>query len=583
MEKLILLFAFLGIQSLLFSQMPHLDFIGAGHDNLVTVTTSNSDGKKTVDGFPVSNQDQLKDASRFLAQATFGADYSTIEMTAAMGYEAWLEEQFSLPQISVLGEMVEHANLHGEGASSELGDVTSNWFRTAWMTNNLTTPDLLRQRMAFVLSQIYVVNDNSDLFFDFGQLVGGYYDMLAGNVFENYSKLLGDVSLSPAMGLFLSHYNNPKADPANNIHPDENYAREIMQLFSIGLWELNQNGTRKYDSNGEFIPTYNNADIKEFAKVFTGLGSGTSSGVFGEFDEDENLIEALTTPMKMYEDYHETSEKYLLHGYIIPANQPGMTDIYQTVGFLAAHDNTAPFFCKSLIKFLTTSNPSGTYVQDVAAVFNPFEPNNFQNVISAILLHPEARTCEPTQDYTFGKLREPVVRYMNFLKAFQMSPDEYGDFLTEMECFYINTGQSPLDAPSVFNFFLPGYRPQGPIGQNYMVGPEFQILNATNAIGLVNEVNVRTTARQYLLDSCDEEDFEGEEETHFMDYSTPLSLVNGANALVDYLDVLIANGLLEDDTKMIISEAVNQLDSDEEKLKMALYLILISPDYAILK
>ena len=581
MERFILLLAFLGIQGFLFSQMPHLDFLGAGHDNLVTVTTSNSDGKKTVDGFPISNQDQLKDASRFLAQATFGADYSTIEMTAAMGYEAWLEEQFQLPMVSALEEMGIQIPIYDELEPGDEFGYHSLWFRSAWMTNNLTSPDLLRQRMAFILSQIYVINDNTDLFEDNGRLLGKFYDMLAENSFGNYQKLLTDVTLSPSMGLFLSHFNNPKEDPANNIHPDENYAREIMQLFSIGLWELNQNGTRKYDANGQFIPTYTNADIKEFAQVFTGLGSGLPTGTFTEFDDPETAL----VPMKMYEDYHDTSSKNLLNGVVLPAGQSGMADINQTMAHLSNHSNTAPFISKSIIRFLTTSNPSGTYVQDVAAVFNPSEPNNFQKVISAILLHPEARKCEPTPNYTFGKLREPLVRYLNFLKAFQISPNEYGDFETFMFCPYSNTGQSPLKAPSVFNFFLPEYSPQGPIGQNYLIAPEFQILNATNVIGIVNEANTRTVSRQYLFDGCEEEGEEPGvgEETYFMDYSVPMSLANDSNALIDYLDILIANGLLENDTKTIISDAVNQLDSDEDKVKMALYLILISPDYAILK
>jgi uncharacterized protein (DUF1800 family) len=579
MEKSILLLFLFGVQNVLLSQMPHLDFIGAGHDNLVTVTTSNSDGKKTVDGFPISNQDQLKDASRFLAQASFGADYSTIEMTAAMGYEAWLEEQFQLPQISVVEEMVNQATLYGEYEAG--GGIWSPLFRSVWMTNNIVSPDLLRQRMAFVLSEIYVINDNTDLFEDFGQLLGNFYDILGQNSFGNYQNLLTDVSLSTSMGLFLSHFNNPKEDLVNNIHPDENYAREIMQLFSIGLWELNPNGTRKYDANGQFIPTYSNADIKEFAQVFTGLGSGTPNGVFGEFEEDD-IVAAVVTPMKMYENFHDTSEKHLLNGVVLPANQSGMQDFNQTISHLANHQNTAPFISKSLIKFLTTSNPSGNYVQEVAAAFNPSEPNNFQKVITAILLHPEARTCEPTPDYTFGKLREPLVRYMNFLKAFQLSPNENGDFVTEIFCPYTSTGQSPLKAPSVFNFFLPEYSPQGPIGQNYMIAPEFQILNATNAIGLINEVNTRSVARQYLYDNCVEEPDFGED-IHYMDYSEPMSLINDSNALIDYLNILIANGLIKEDTKTIISDAINQLDNDEDKLKMALYLILISPDYAILK
>lgn len=586
MEKVLMLLCCFSLHYQMNAQFQHLDYLGAGHENEITVTVSSSEnnltGQKTVDGFPIQNSDQLKDASRFLAQASFGADFSTIQMTAAMGYEAWLEEQFSLPQISMLTEMIQHGTLYGDGPSSDLGDIVSPFFRTAWTTNNLTTPDLLRQRIAFILSQIFVINDGSDLFFDFGQVVGGYYDLLAAHAFDNYQNLLTNVTLSPAMGLFLSHYSNPKEDLSQNIHPDENYAREIMQLFSIGLWELNQDGTRKYDDQGQFIPTYTNADIKEFAQVFTGLSDGAANGEFGSIEENENLIETLLTPMKMYQDFHDTSEKHLLNGTVLAANQAGMQDITQAIEHLGTHDNAAPFICKSLIKFLTTSNPSPNYVQDVATVFNPAAPNNFQAVISTILLHPEARNCNISNTYTFGKLREPIVRYLNFLKAFQISPNENNDFVNELFCFGQSTGQAPLNAPSVFNFFLPEYQPQGPIGQNYLTAPEFQIFNSTNCIGLINDVDLRAVQQNYLVDVC-EEDFDETDETYVMDYSSVLALVDNSAEFVEHLNIILVNGLLEDGTKTIIIDAIEQLSEPGEKLKMALYLILISPDYAILK
>ena len=594
----------------------HYDFLGAGHDNEVVVTASSSTpgtiARKTVDGFPVRNPEQLKEASRFLAQATFGADYATIEMTAAMGYGAWLDEQFALPRPSFFDEMVAHAVRYQEEdeEEEEPEEVSPDYpiwhdlFRSAWVDFNLTTPDLLRQRMAFNLSQIMVINDKSDFFEDVGQLITTYYDMLAENAFENYEKLLTDVTLSPAMGTFLSHYNNPKEDPANNIHPDENYAREIMQLFSIGLWELNPDGTRKYDAQGQFIPTYTNKDIKEFAQVFTGLGNGTPQGEFGvKLDElVEEVVPIVRVPMKMYDAHHDKTDKKLLNGLVLRANQSGMTDIRETMQHLANHPNTAPFISKALIQKMTTSNPSPGYVRDVAAVFDPDVPNNFQAVLKAILLHPEARNCNIPETYQFGKLREPVVRMFNYLRAFPINANGYGDYFYLMECFADNTGQSPLEAPSVFNFFLPDYSPPGPISQNYLVGPEFQILNSTNAIGLVNDVNVRAIKRAYLMDVCanyeaeEEEEEEGEEEEeenglenydsytgYFMDYRTEEELALDPKSLVNWLDILLANGLLTDGTKRIIVDALNQLSEPENRIKMAIYLILISPDYAILK
>lgn len=594
MKKLLFLFFYLITYSHLDAQQfKHYDFLGAGHDNGITITTSSgaADGKKTVDGFPIQNDQQLKEASRFLAQATFGADLATIQMTAAMGYEAWLDEQFDLPQIKVVPKMYQQNDLYANPEEEEeVGGIFKPWYESAWMHNNLTAPDLLRHRMTFILSEIMVINNNSDFFEDVSEMGGTYYDMLGTNAFNNYRSLINDVTLSPAMGLFLSHFNNPKADPANNIHPDENYAREIMQLFSIGLWELDQYGQRRYDTNNQFIPTYTNADIKEFAQVFTGLGDGRTNGTFGLLDEeaeDGGILQTVVIPMRMYDDYHDTSEKHLLNGVVLPAGQTGMQDVSQTLDHLSSHPNTAPFIAQSLIKFLTTSNPSGGYVQRVANVFNPFEENNFQKVIKAILLDPEARNCQPTEAYTFGKLREPLVRYMNFMKAFPLQ-SQIGEYLFEFGELKDRIGQGPLGAPSVFNFFLPDYSPQGLINQQYQIAPEFQILNATNAIGLVNIMDELAIQRAYLLsDIVEGEDLEDEEEEgnspYQMDFSKEEILANNPDELINHLDILLANGLLSNDTKAIIKSTIEQLNSPADRVRMATYLIMISPDYAILK
>ena len=594
MKKLLFLFFYLITYSHLDAQQfKHYDFLGAGHDNGITITTSSgaADGKKTVDGFPIQNDQQLKEASRFLAQATFGADLATIQMTAAMGYEAWLDEQFDLPQIKVVPKMYQQNDLYANPEEEEeVGGIFKPWYESAWMHNNLTAPDLLRHRMTFILSEIMVINNNSDFFEDVSEMGGTYYDMLGTNAFNNYRSLINDVTLSPAMGLFLSHFNNPKADPANNIHPDENYAREIMQLFSIGLWELDQYGQRRYDTNNQFIPIYTNADIKEFAQVFTGLGDGRTNGTFGLLDEeaeDGGILQTVVIPMRMYDDYHDTSEKHLLNGVVLPAGQTGMQDVSQTLDHLSSHPNTAPFIAQSLIKFLTTSNPSGGYVQRVANVFNPFEENNFQKVIKAILLDPEARNCQPTEAYTFGKLREPLVRYMNFMKAFPLQ-SQIGEYLFEFGELKDRIGQGPLGAPSVFNFFLPDYSPQGLINQQYQIAPEFQILNATNAIGLVNIMDELAIQRAYLLsDIVEGEDLEDEEEEgnspYQMDFSKEEILANNPDELINHLDILLANGLLSNDTKAIIKSTIEQLNSPADRVRMATYLIMISPDYAILK
>ena len=580
----------------------HYDFLGAGHDNEVRVTASSSAPQRypqqTIDGFSIQNTEQLKAASRFLAQATFGADFTTIEMVAAMGYEAWLEEQFSLPYIPILEEMIHHGSLYGKTFGNPRERIHQKFFRSAWITTNLNAPDLLRQRLAYNWSQVMVINNSSDFYKGASQLMATYYDSLAVNAFENYHKLLTDVTLSPAMGGFLSHFNNPKEDLEKNIHPDENYAREVMQLFSIGLWELNADGTRKYNEAGQYIPTYSNADIKEFAQVFTGLGDGRSDGEFGEklTDVDDYVIDKLGLPMRMYNEQHDQSEKHLLNGVVLPANQDGMTDVEQTLAHLSEHPNTAPFISKALIKMMTTSNPSPAYVRDVAEIFDPFAPNNLQDLIKAILLHPEARTCVPTENYTFGKLREPLVRVLNFIRAFPILANPLNDYVYHMPCFHAITGQSPLSAPSVFNFYLPEYSPPGPINDNYLVAPEFEILDANSSIRIVNDIDRRVLDGKHFFDLCpwevedDEEEIieEGEEiveekEPHPIIYQYPASLAEEPEQLVDYLDILLANGLLTDPTKETIIEAISQLDTREARVQMAIYLTLISPDYSILK
>lgn len=604
-----LLFLILLWESLSGQTYRHYDYVGAGHNREIRVTTSSSatiDGSTTVDGFPIQNPAQLKDASRFLAQCTFGADMATIQMTAAMGYNAWLDEQFALPQTSLLDEMYRHWKLYNEDDELEEGEepefipnLYKFWFQSAWFNHNLTTPDLLRNRMAFTLSQLMVINNRSDFFEDIGQIGATYYEMLGRNAFTNYRTLISDVTFSPAMGVFLSHFNNPKADPEKNIHPDENYAREIMQLFSVGLWELNPDGTRKVDEDGQFIPTYTNADIKEFAQVFTGLGPGTPADLFGvgieEVIAEYSILDVFTQSMKMYDTYHDKSEKRLLNGTVLPAGQTGLQDLNQTLDHLSTHPNTAPFISKALIQFLTTSNPSPGYVSRVASVFDPNEQENLKQVIKAILLDTEARTARTTNQYLFGKLREPLVRYMNYLRALPLSANWNGDYLFEgeFECLLSDLGQLPLEAPSVFNFFRPDYQAQGPITQQYFVSPEFQLMSSTNSIALVNEMDKLAIRRLYLEDCIDYffeeepwvlDELEDFEEIYFMDYRYEEQLAEeNPRQLIEHLDILLANGLLKDSTKNTIEQAVLQLEDPFDRVRMAMYLLVISPDYAILR
>ncbi|MEL6863889.1 MAG: DUF1800 family protein [Bacteroidota bacterium] len=575
MKKSITFLFGLLLTSGLFAQQ-YYDFLGSGHDRGITVTTSHnaddeSNGDKSVDGFPIDDPVLLSDASRFLAQATMGYDYETIQMAAAMGFEAWLDEQLAMPRTDFLGAMYRTQVDMGEGEDFGGFDL----FLGTWWEMVLKSPESLRQRIAYNLSQIMVVSGfGSDLFEDFGALSVVYYNVLNRNAFGNYRTLLSEVSQNPSMGIYLSHYANPKSDPANNIHPDENYAREVMQLFSIGLYELNNDGSQKLDANGQVIPTYDNDDIREFAKIFTGFGNGSPGGSWGTLEEGD-AAEIALHPMKMYEEWHEQGEKKLLNGQIVPAGQTGIQDFEAAMDNLYNHPNVGPFIGKAMIQFLVSANPSPAYIDRVATAFNsgPGGRGDMGAMIKAILLDEEARSCQPLQNPTSGKLREPVIRHMGFLKAFKpLLVEEPAIFFNREGEWYANTGQMPMFANSVFNFYQPTFQPNGPIAAQDLVAPVFQIHNSSTSVGFINQVNKWTFGFApfgYIplqFDIVDEQE-----------------LIEDDRALVERLNVLLACGQLSESTKNIIVNALSSTDIEEDKFNLALYLILISPDYAILK
>ncbi len=569
----------------------YTDYLGAGHMEGIKVSTShtalaNVDGTKSIDGFPIENTGALIDASRFLAQSTMGYDYESIEKAAAMGYEAWLDEQFTMPRQTAEQKIEEITSYLG---NSDVDFYGMFGFRAAWLNLVLKHPDLLRQRVTHALSQIFVVSSfGSDLFEDVFELSTSYYDILNEHAFGNYRDLLVAVSRSPSMGLYLSHMNNPKSDPENNIHPDENYAREVMQLFSIGLYELNNDGTRKLDSSGNYIPTYTNEDIREFAKIFTGFGNGGPAGEFGVFFGEE-AEEAAYLPMRMYDDWHEPGEKKLLNGVVVPAGQTGLQDFEAAMDNLFNHPNVGPFIGKALIQFLVSANPSSAYVNRVANAFN----NNgngvrgdMKAVIKAILLDPEARMCNPTDDPIIGKLREPIVRYTNLLKAFNIR-NQNGPFFDQMFAWYDMVGQVPYYSPSVFNFYSPEFQPNGPIADNDFVGPVFQIHNSSTSIGYVNLMSF-ITLEGYVFDPDIDYIFKDvglPMQGTQLDFQDELALVDQPEALVDRLNILLAAGQLSTKSKSVIVNAINQIDDREamDRLRLAISLIMIAPEYAFLK
>lgn len=593
----------------LFAQT-YTDYLGAGHNNNITITTSHNEndaiGDNTLNGFGFMPDD--KAASRFLAHATLGSDYETIQQLAQTGYSDWIDQQMALPTTSYFQKTddiyQEAINLfiaqHGSGAVVGNEEIIpyASYFRMAWWDNIMKTNDLLRHRVTFALSEIFVVSQKSDLE-DTGWGLGNYYDVLYNNAFGNYRDLLLEISLHPVMGFYLSHLSNPKSDPSVNQFPDENFAREIMQLFSIGLYELNPDGTRKVDGQGNFIPTYSHWEIANFAKIFTGLGASQTWAPWqpmntGEpADFEANFVNDINlwSPMVMFEEWHEPGEKYLLNNLTVPSGQTGMQDINMAIDNLFYHDNVGPFIGYRLIQRLVKSNPSPEYVARITAVFN----DNGQGVrgdlgavVRAILLDPEARDCSWIDDPNSGKLREPLLRYTHLLRAFNAS-NQSGKFWNGAYYFEEVLKQHPLAAPSVFNFYLPDYQPNGPIVDANLVGPEFQIHNSSTSIGYVNMVDEWTfgywVAEITTMASPEEPGELEESETDFaeLNLSDELAIINNTNVLIDRLDLLLTHGMLSTHTRNVIFTAIDDVEEAEDKLNLALWLFMISPDYVVLK
>lgn len=525
---------------------------------------------------PVSAE-AANSASRFLAQATLGANFPLITQVAQQGPENWLESQFNqpvgttLPYASYLFSRLENLDDDSEAAADRVFEeqgIPESYFGYAWWTQVMTSPDLVRQRVATALTEIFVIGRTVE---DIGEnpiALATYYDMLLNNSFGNFKDILLDVTLSPAMGLYLSHFENAKANPELGTFPDENYAREVMQLFSIGLFELNADGSRKLDSSGNPIPTYDNDDIREFAKVFTGLGNAGEDLSFtnAEFTEVD-----LSLPMAMYEQHHDNTEKKLLNGTVLPAGQSGLQDIQGAIDNLFNHPNVGPFIGRLLIQRLVTSNPSPAYIARVTAAFNGDNESprgDMKAVIRAILLDPEAMNPPELASTSQGRLREPMLRAVHLARAFNANSHDR-TFNDNKEVLFETTNQIIFGSPSVFNFFQPDYSPLGELSQQGLVAPEFQITSASTIIGIKNYMS-------FALGEDGPMQEEGAAAIARLDLTRELALSD--SDLIDRLDTKLTYGTLTPTTRSAVLDAITNL-SGEQKVRTAIYLIMISPDY----
>ena len=520
------------------------------------------------------------EASRFLAQATFGPRMVDIDALAASTPDAWLNTQFLKAQSLHLPNTV--AYLATLPADMQNGQTSFNW--SLWK-NFVMGDDQLRQRMAFALSEIFVISLDSSLSFPYPRGTAQYMDTLGDKAFGNYRDLLEAVTYSPMMGRYLAALGSAKENLTTGSTPDENYAREVMQLFTIGLYQLNLDGSNRLDGNGNPIETYSNADVTGLAKTFTGIswsGPDTSNTRFygGNADPDRQI-----KSMQAYDQYHSISQKQFL-GVTIPAQTVAATnaDVRIALDTLFNHPNVGPFFGKQLIQRLVTANPSPSYVARVASVFN----NNGAGVrgdlkalIKAVLLDPEARDFANVTARS-GKLREPVVRLVQWMRAFNARSNDGRFLLSTTSDPAAQLGQSPLRSPSVFNFFRPGYIPpnskSGAIG---LVSPEAQITSETSVAGYLNYM--RTNISSGVGTSTNGiRDIQA-------DYSAELALATDPDKLVDRVNLLLAAGRLSTTARNQIRDAVASVvistsnpDGDKKnRVYLAVYLTMAAPEYIL--
>ena len=509
------------------------------------------------------------DAARFLTQATFGPRKTEIDSLTGGSINAWIDAQLTIPaSLHRPAELAEWnaAKADAVALGRDPADVLNGlaFRRRAWHQVTLAAPDQLRQRTAFALSQILVVSDDP---FGVGQTEGlaNYYDLLVNGAFGNFRTLLEQVTLSPIMGAYLSSLRNAKADPVAGTFPDENYAREVMQLFSIGLVQLQPDGTLKLDAQGLPIPTYTNTTITEVAKVFTGWGffsTRTNPNFRGERADYIN-------PMMLYPAAHETAAKTIFDGIVIPANLGGTEDLKRTLDALFNHANTPAFISRQLIQRMVTDNPSPAYVWRVAEKFR----NNGSGVrgdlaavVRAILTDYEARSPAVYDDPGYGKLKEPLLRFTALVRGFNAASTS-GRNAIEV---YAALNQGALESPTVFNFFEPGYVYPGPLAAAGLVAPEFQITNDTTAITVPNYLRDTIFRANNILGT-----------NLVLNLAAEQALVGNVPALLDHLGLILAGGQLTPATRTRVTAALAALPvatSTLERAQTAVLLVATSLD-----
>ena len=550
----------------------------------------------TVSGSEPTPAVTPEDASRFLAQATFGATDPDIRSLTKAGFDGWLTQQFGTPATLHAPRVEESLVIHNPPCAANDLKCNANLFllnrtdesfvqQTFWR-QAIAGNDQLRQRVVYALTEIMVISSTTDTVEAAPRGMANYYDLLGADAFGNFRQLLEDVTRNPMMGLFLSMLGNDKGDA--NRDPDENYAREVMQLFTIGLYQLNPDGTQKLDANGQPIPTYANPDVMGLAKVFTGFSWNNPNDL-----SEANFYNCCAyvgpgfgsdiLPMRSYSAHHSTAEKDFL-GVTIPAGSSDADgDLKIALDTLFQHPSLPPFFSKQLIQHLVTSNPSPAYIGRVSAVFadNGYGVRgDMKAVLRAILLDPEARDAHTAaNDPKAGKVREALIRYTEWARAFgaQSRGGVYNLRSTEDPIYGL--GEMSLRSPSVFNWFAPGYVPPGTtIEKAGLLAPEMQMTNVSTVVGYLN----------YLRDAIGADAVNGPD--LFATYGQEISLASDPDKLLDRINLLLMAGRMDNTLRAQVLGAVNSVaipsgDANAiyaalaTRVKIAIYLTMASPTY----
>jgi uncharacterized protein (DUF1800 family) len=520
------------------------------------------------------------EAARFLLRAQFSALPDDIEALRAQGYRAWLDGQFASPR----GQSgVDWLDAHGHNAVA--ADVHYFWPQGGdFMIWNqlLAQPDQMRQRMAFALSQFFVVSLNAIDGYWPPYIMAAWWGVLLDGAFGNFRALLERVTLNAGMGMYLNTKGNLKEDPSIGRLPDENYAREVMQLFTIGLYQLNPDGTEKRGADGRPVETYDQADVTNLARVFTGYDHDMIRVSYQNVPWQNFPVvsrEFCLDPMRFDPGKHSNLAVNFL-GCSIPAGTPGQEALRTALDHLFAHPNVGPFFGRQMIQRLVTSNPSPAYVRRVAAAFDDNGAGvrgDLKAVWRAVLTDPEALAAPDPKDPLSGKLREPVVRFTSWARSVGLHSESGAYEMYDLSRSDTGLGQSPLRSVSVFNYFRPGYTPpHTAIAQAGKQAPEFQIHNETSAAGYIN-----------FLQWAIRWGYNDVKPT----YAALLPFAHDPPALVSWLNLHLSANQLSPETCRTIetalaSKEVTAASTESHKLDLlasACLLVMSTPEYLVQK